>query len=217
MQLKVYSVFILVFFPLWGFLAPTKIVLTGGPGVGKTMLIKELDRRGFNVVPEVATIIIEQAIKQGLPHPAHDLESLKIFINDICAMQKAKEQELFDNNLYFLDRGFHDPVAFCAFYNIEVPEQLREATVCAGYTYVFILDFLDVYENSVIRRETPETSKKLHALILETYQQYGYTLGQNLFCVPPFLYDEKNRKLGVQESVAKQVDFILQISLADII
>jgi predicted ATPase len=99
MQLKIYSVLIFVLLPLFIFPVPTKIVLTGGPGVGKTTLIKELENRGFNVVSEVATIIIEQAIKQGLSHPAHDLESLKIFIKDICAMQKVKEQELHDNKL----------------------------------------------------------------------------------------------------------------------
>jgi len=212
MQLKVYCVLVFILFSLRVFPAPTKIVLTGGPGVGKTTLIKELENRGFNVVSEVATIIIEQAIKQGLPHPARDIESLKIFIKDICAMQKAKEQELRDNEIYFLDRGFHDPVAFCSFYAIEVPEELREATARAGYTYVFILDFLDMYENSVVRRETPETSKKLHDLILKIYQQYGYTLDQNLFCVPPFLYDEKNNRFSVQESVGKRVDFILEKS-----
>jgi predicted ATPase len=40
-------------------------VITGGPGSGKTTLLKELDRRGYPCVPEVARQIIQEQVAAG--------------------------------------------------------------------------------------------------------------------------------------------------------
>lgn len=44
-----------------------KYVLTGGPGTGKTTLLKELAKRGYQTVPEAARLVIqeEQRKEQG--------------------------------------------------------------------------------------------------------------------------------------------------------
>lgn len=40
-------------------------IITGGPGVGKTALIEELNRQGFSTVPEDARRIIKEQIDLG--------------------------------------------------------------------------------------------------------------------------------------------------------
>src|SRR5690554_1815606 len=45
-------------------------VLTGGPGVGKTTLLEELERRNYEIVPEIARELIKEQQKtngQALP------------------------------------------------------------------------------------------------------------------------------------------------------
>src|SRR5947209_3944943 len=40
-------------------------VVTGGPGSGKTTVLRELDRRGYKYSPEVARQIIQEQMKTG--------------------------------------------------------------------------------------------------------------------------------------------------------
>lgn len=39
-------------------------VLTGGPAVGKTTLLKEMQKRGYKIVPEIARGLIERTTKE---------------------------------------------------------------------------------------------------------------------------------------------------------
>ena len=49
------------------------VVITGGPGVGKTTLINHLNDRGFDTSPEVARAIIEQRIMSDEPRTLEEL------------------------------------------------------------------------------------------------------------------------------------------------
>jgi len=44
---------------------PSSYVITGGPGTGKTTVLRELQRRGFAVAEEVARRIIREQIDSG--------------------------------------------------------------------------------------------------------------------------------------------------------
>jgi predicted ATPase len=39
---------------------PNLYVVTGGPGTGKTTVLRELERKGFPCVPEVARQLIQE-------------------------------------------------------------------------------------------------------------------------------------------------------------
>jgi AAA domain len=61
-------------------------VLTGAPGVGKTMLLDELSRRGFAVVPEAATDVIERLRRAGVAEP----RTLVDFVDQVLAEQLVR-------------------------------------------------------------------------------------------------------------------------------
>ena len=44
---------------------PNLYVITGGPGTGKTTVLRELERRGFAVEEEVARRIIREQMESG--------------------------------------------------------------------------------------------------------------------------------------------------------
>ena len=41
------------------------VVLSGGPGMGKTTVLAELERRGFRCAAEVARQIIQEQVRDG--------------------------------------------------------------------------------------------------------------------------------------------------------
>jgi len=189
------------------FSAAKKYVLTGGPGNGKTTIIQTLQSRGFKTLPEVATTIIEDAIKQGLPNPTHG--------NDICGFQEAVakkqvelESMLNKKDLVFLDRGIIDGLAYCDHHQlISLPPTLQEKTSSTNYTAVFVLDFVeDSYQTDSVRIENLKEALIIHELIIKHYRNLGYS---PIF-VPAFQCDENGKKLSTLESTAKRAEFILK-------
>jgi predicted ATPase len=187
-----------------------KYVLTGGPGVGKTTLLDELKNFGFNTIPETATTLINEAKAAGNPNPAYDQKFIQEFQKNIWFKQKTNEQNIPIGKVTFLDRGLIDGLAYCKLYNQEPPPELRIDAEQSGYKIVFILDFLDFYERNEGRQENNEQAHNIATLIEHVYQEYGYVPNETLIHVPAFLYDENKKRLPLQASVRKRVEFILK-------
>ena len=85
--------------------ANNRVVLTGGPGTGKTTVLAELRRRGISCVDEVTRKVIQERIAAGLP-PRPDPASfaLEIFQRDVAAYDSVAR--IVDP--VFFDRGLVD-------------------------------------------------------------------------------------------------------------
>jgi predicted ATPase len=150
-----------------------KYILTGGPGVGKTTLTEELRKQGFYSNGEVATYIIEIEMRKNsdiLPWKNKDA-----FQKEVLRTQKDWEKEIPENiETAFLDRGIADGIAYYRIAGMEAPKELMDAAKEAGYEKVFILEPLETYENTKVRREDEETAKKLHTELEKVYRELGY-------------------------------------------
>ncbi|HEY1037402.1 MAG TPA: ATP-binding protein [Candidatus Paceibacterota bacterium] len=161
-----------------------KYVLTGGPCVGKTTVINIFAERGFSTVPEVARAIIERELEAGsdiLPW-----KNTERFQHAYAEEQRRAELTLpehiehaQDRRAVFMDRSIIDGQAFCVFGNVPVPEitpahvsELRDRN--DEYDVIFILDPLERYEFDDGRVFKPEESLKLHELVREAYEYYGF-------------------------------------------
>jgi predicted ATPase len=180
-----------------------KYVLTGGPGVGKTSLLKKLHERGFYVIPEVATTIIEQTLKQGLPNPAHGA-NVAAFQDQIWATQLNLESELPENEVAFLDRGLLDNLAYYELHGITPPPDLCVAAQAINYKTVFLLDFPATFQATAVRRESLQLAHRLHAIITAKYQAFGYSI----INIPAFSHNASGNTMSVHESIAMRADFV---------
>jgi len=198
-----------------------KIVLTGGPGVGKTSIIEELKKRGFTVKLEIFTELFERAEKTvGLDKLFEDLPKL---LHELIILQQSLESDVGNGEVIFYDRGMIDILGFAHNLNLTFSPEDKKIVESARYDGVFIIEPLpsECYVQNNIRRQSFTESLEHHAQVSQCYLNYYNQIGKNaqkhLIFVPNY-HAEKEfpTKSPLQEAVAKRVDFILQkLSLLD--
>jgi len=168
-----------------------KCIITGGPGTGKTTLIQELKRRQYQVVEEIATIIIKRELEAGREHPTIDRDK---FEQEIMNEQLSAELSLNSRKISFLDRGVVDGLIYYELDGLEVPQALVDHANTAHYDAVFFLDYLEFYEQTEVRTEPFDVAMKNHKLLKRTYEDFGYA--DKIIDVPAL-------------EIEKRVDFVL--------
>jgi predicted ATPase len=153
-----------------------KIIITGGPGFGKTSIITELETRNYTCVHEVARSIIKEQIDAGgdvLPW-----KDLKKFSDLLLERRVQQFHETVGENYIFFDRGIPDIVAYMQQNSINVPNlYLGKLNECIYYPIVFIVPpWKDIYKNDNERKELYETAANVHDYIVDTYNAFGYKI-----------------------------------------
>jgi predicted ATPase len=148
-----------------------KVVLTGGPGIGKTTVLNVLNRcMGYQTIPEAARMVIEEQQAKGSDClPWKNLENF----NKVLAEKQLSLEAKVEGNVAFLDRGLVDNDAYCALGNIQTPYEVSQNGK-DRYVAVFILDPLPNYQNDSARTESKEEALKVHNAIYDSYKKYGY-------------------------------------------
>ena len=147
-----------------------KYVITGGPGVGKTTTLNELEKLGYSTLPEVA----RQIIAEQMPNGVLPWTNLAEFQNLVVNRQLDLERRV--KGIAFLDRGVIDGVGYCLAGGIKVPQKLYTACKTADYAGVFLLDKLPAYCKDTERKESVDEAQRIHNAIAEAYVMHGYTL-----------------------------------------
>lgn len=154
-----------------------KIVITGGPGTGKSTIINELIKRGYSCLEEISRQITLDAQKEGveqlfLTNPLLFSERLlegreKQFIN----------ADAIGNSIVFFDRGLHDVLAYMDYIGDTYPQQFIDICTRCKYDYAFILKPWEaIYTSDNERYENFDQAIKIHDNLLNTYQSYNYNL-----------------------------------------
>ena len=172
-----------------------KIVITGGPGTGKSAIIAELRRRGHNCMVEISRQITREAQKNG----TDQLFLANPLLFSELLLKGRIEQYMQANNLnsdfVFMDRGIPDVLAYMDYIGDKYPIEFIDSCKSHVYDQVFILSpWQEIYVSDNERYENFEQSVKIHHHLLNTYEKYEY----NLVDVP-------------FESVEKRADHILDI------
>ncbi len=153
------------------------VVITGGPGTGKTTLIEALIEQGHCCFPEISRQITLEAKQQGIEQLF--LEKPLLFSELLLEGRKKQFHGATadQSEVVFLDRGIPDILAYMHYIGDSYPAFFDQACKDHAYDTVFILPPWEaIYQSDEARYENYEQAKLIYAHLKETYQKYGYYL-----------------------------------------
>jgi predicted ATPase len=153
----------------------SRVVVTGGPGAGKSALLLALQARGYTVVGDSARTIIKDRRGRGLsPRPnAHDFaqETLRMDIENFVQHAATPSHVFFERSV--LD-------ALCALDHVTPLSESELSMWLSKYQYyskVFVLPpWKAIYVPDAERDHTFEHAESVHSAVLEWYRRCRYQL-----------------------------------------
>jgi predicted ATPase len=154
-----------------------KILITGGPGTGKTSLFNSLINDGFVGYEEKSREVISSFKKKGVnqlfltnPLLFSDL-LIESRISQFNHSNKNKEENV------FFDRGIPDVLAYLDFKKMKYDQHYIIACKKHRYDLVFILrPWEDIFVNDNERYESFEESLQIDKYIYNTYKNLKYNI-----------------------------------------
>ena len=151
-----------------------KVIISGGPGFGKTSIIDELERREFKCMHEVSRSIIKEQLESGgdiLPW-----KNLNTFSRFLFERRVKQFEEAPNNKWVFFDRGIPDIIAYMGKDELEIPSSyMLKIEECNYFPTVFIVPpWKEIYQNDNERMEDYKTACELDQIICATYKNLGY-------------------------------------------
>lgn len=155
-------------------------VITGGPGVGKTNLLNELNKCGIQTVSEDARKIIKNQIKikgNGLPWKDKQYYAELMFNASVKSYKNIIHSEN-QNEIVVFDRGIIDTLCYMNMENIPISERMEKIVHEHKYNKrVFILPpWKEIYETDNERKQTWEEALFTFDKMKETYLKYDYEM-----------------------------------------
>lgn len=158
-------------------MSAVKIVITGGPGTGKTSIIKKLSELGHVCLPEISRQVTLEARKNGIEQLF--LENPVLFSEKLLEGRKNQFLEAlnYERKAVFLDRGLPDILAYMNYIGDPLPPHFEEACKLHKYDKVFLLPPWEaIYQPDTERYESFEQAVTIHGYLKKTYESFGYTL-----------------------------------------
>jgi predicted ATPase len=176
--------------------------LTGAPGSGKTVIIRQLEIEGFSVVEEAATDVIALAQAQGVAEPWTHAS----FIDSVADLQSRRllRASCEPDGVQFHDRSVMCTVALATYLGHPVSDPLsreleRIKAEAIFENRVFFIRNLGFITPTEARRISFEETLRFERIHEETYRKFGFEI---VFIEPGSLSD---RVAAIQTALARFV------------
>ena len=154
-----------------------RIVITGGPGTGKTSLINELKQRGYACIEEISRQVTLEARENGVDQL---FLTQPLLFSELLLKGRTNQfnevKSLTDNHV-FMDRGIPDVIAYMDYAQSTYPDFFEKSCKTNIYDYVFILSpWQEIYVSDNERYENFDQAIEIHKFLVNTYNRFGYDL-----------------------------------------
>lgn len=153
------------------------VILTGGPGSGKTTLIEALKRRGHAASVEAGRAIIRQHL--SIDGPALPWKDPSLFAELMLSWElRSYEMAQSFSGTVFFDRGVPDIAGYLRLSGMSVPDHVHQAAQLHRYNpQVFILPpWAEIFHEDRERKQTFDEARRTYHAMVHAYGDYGYEL-----------------------------------------
>jgi predicted ATPase len=152
-----------------------RILLTGGPGFGKSSIITEFEHRGLVVFHEISRQIIQDSLAHNLRQTPW--ENISRF-SELVEEGRIAQHRQGDGLVAFYDRGLPDIAGFLLKDKQSITPRLDQ--LCNEFRYfhtVFITPPWEaIYQRDHERHEDFMSAIKVHKALEQVYTNLGYQL-----------------------------------------
>lgn len=149
------------------------IIISGGPGAGKTSLLNALANKGYRTFPEVSrTLIREQAELSDGVLPWTNLPAFAALCLEHMSAQRR--EALRSTMPSFVDRAIPDICAYLAVGGEPVAAHYRDAAQGYHPQVFFCAPNASIYVQDDERPHSFAEAQAIHAQLKATYQSLGY-------------------------------------------
>jgi predicted ATPase len=153
------------------------IVITGGPGSGKSSLLDALEAAGYSRTIEAGRGIIQQQVAIG--RPALPQTDPRLFAEMMLAWEiRSYDQATRLPGIVFFDRGVPDVKGYLHLMQRPIPQHLDNAVRRYRYnTRVFIAPpWPEIFRQDAERTQTFDEAVRTYESLAHTYRTEGYEL-----------------------------------------
>jgi predicted ATPase len=154
---------------------PNLFIVSGGPGAGKTTVLSELAKKGYQCAPEVARQIIQEQMQAGgtaLPWNDREAYTSLMLQRSIDSYRKHTPA----STPMFSDRGIPDTLCYARLIGLRNLHSLERA--CHAFRYASLV-FLaqpwhEIYTTDTERKQDFAEAVQTYKLLVDVYRECGY-------------------------------------------